>query len=153
MAKFFETSADIVELAEEIFDKTGLNSYGLQLKVMSVGKSKDVVKVSKANPTTEFLTKKEGIIQLQVYEAAFERLDDEARMMFLEMAFSNISYDLDKDKINVDNVPFHQVFRMRAKYGEAFLNKLELGYIIIDQIEEENKARKEEEKAAKSKNN
>lgn len=151
MAKFFETSADIVELAEEIFEKTSLNSYGLQLKVMSVGKSKDVVKVSKANPTTEFLTKKEGIIQLQVYEAAFERLDDEARIMFLEMAFSNISYDLDKDKINVDNVPFHQVFRMRAKYGETFLNKLELGYIIIDQIEEENKARKEEEKAAKSK--
>lgn len=149
MAKFFETSEDVVEMANEAFINAGLKDYGLTLKIMSVTKSKDVIKVSKANPTTEFLTKKEGIIQLQIYEAAFERLDDTAKSMFLEMALSNISYDFEKEKVNVDTVPFNQIFRMRQKYGNEFLDKLEMGYIIIQQIADEEKERKEAEKESK----
>ena len=52
MAKIFQTSDDIVELAEDVFDSTGLPQVGINLKVMSVTKSKDVLKVTKANATT-----------------------------------------------------------------------------------------------------
>ena len=36
MAKIFQTSDDIVELAEDVFDSTGLPQVGINLKVMSV---------------------------------------------------------------------------------------------------------------------
>ena len=57
MAKIFETSADISELAHKKFEETGLQQMGVTLKVMSLTKAKDVLKVSRANATTEFLTK------------------------------------------------------------------------------------------------
>ena len=62
MAKIFQTSDDIVELAENVFDSTGLPQVGINLKVMSVTKSKDVLKVTKANATTEFLTNKKDMV-------------------------------------------------------------------------------------------
>lgn len=48
MAKFFETSADIAELAQAKFEETGLPQMGIDLKVISVTKSKNVLKATKA---------------------------------------------------------------------------------------------------------
>lgn len=65
------------------------------------------------------------------------------------MALSNVSYDSEKDKIMVETNPFVQVFNMRRKYGEPFLNSLEYSYATIQQIEEENAEKKRQEKELK----
>ena len=157
MAKLFETSKDIAELAQDKFEDTGLAQMGINLKVVSTPKAKTVLKLTRANATTHFLTQKDVI--LLIYEEAFDRLPDAAKNVLMEGALSNVSYDTDKDRLNVDNDIAREIFRMRRKYDD-YVDMLETAYMLIEQIEDEEKRRKEEEKlkkaeerAAKKRNN
>ena len=51
--KLFDTSTDIVEMIDDKFEEIGLAVYGLDLRVISTTKSKDIIKVSKASATAE----------------------------------------------------------------------------------------------------
>lgn len=151
MGKLFATSEDINELLMEEFGNTNLDTYGISLKIMSTKKAKDIIKVTKASATTEFIINRESVIQVCVYEAAFDRLPDNEKHLLVEMAFSAITYDSEKDKLAVDSNPYTQLFNASKKYGaEKSLNTLELSYHVIAQIEQEEKERKEAEKAAKN---
>ena len=147
MAKFFETSQDIAELAQTKFEETGLPQMGIDLKVISVTKSKNVLKATKAGATIHYLTKKDAI--LVIYEEAFDRLTDEYKDKLMEGAISNISYDTEKDKLNVDGDIAKELFRMRKKY-ENYVDIMEASYIVIEEIEDEERRRKEEEKLKKA---
>ena len=147
MAKIFETSQDIAELAQEKFEETGLPQMGINLKVLSITKAKNVLKVSRANATTHFLTDKDVI--LIVYEEAFDRLSDEFKNKLMEGAISNISYDTEKDKLNVENDIAKEMFRMRRQH-ENYVDVVETSYLVVEQIEDEEKRRKEEEKLRKA---
>ena len=147
MAKFFETSADIAELAQAKFEETGLPQMGIDLKVISVTKSTNVLKATKAGATIQYLTKKDAI--LVIYEEAFDRLSDEYKEKLMEGAISNISYDTEKDKLNVDGDIAKELFRMRRKY-ENYVDVMEASYIVIEEIEDEERRRKEEEKLKKA---
>ena len=147
MAKLFETSADIAELAQKKFEDTGLPQMGINLKVMSVTKAKNVLKTSKAGATVQYITKKDAF--LVIYEEAFDRLTDEYKEKLMEGALSNISYDSEKDKLDVNGDVAKEIFRMRKKYNN-YVDIMETSYIIISEIEEEEKQRKEEERAAKA---
>ena len=153
MNKIFESSDEVVAIAREMFKETGLLNYGLTLKIMSVPKAKEILKVTKASPATEFLTNNEGIIQLFVFEKAFERLDENSQKMLLDMAFSNVWYDTDKDKLNIDTTPNAAIIRMRQKYGNDILDKVELALVTMQQIEEEEKEAKEAAREAKRNKN
>lgn len=147
MAKFFETSEDINELAQKKFEETGLAHIGINLKVMSVKKAKNVIKASKAGATIQYLTKKDAF--LLIYEEAFDRLSDEFKEKLMEGAISNLSYDSEKDKLNVEGDIAKEIFRMRRKYPN-YVDMMEASYIVIDSIEEEEKQKKEEEKIRKA---
>lgn len=147
MAKFFETSQDIAELVQSKWENTGLAQMGIELKLISVTKAKNVLKASKAGATINYLTKKDAF--LIIYEEAFDRLSDEYKERILEGALSNISYDTDKDKLNVETDIAKEIFRMRRKY-ENYVDIMEASYLVINQIEEEEKERKEAEKAQKA---
>ncbi len=147
MAKLFKTSEDIADMAQMIFDKTSLPQMGIELKILSTTKAKSIVKVSKTNPTLQYLTNQDAI--LIVYEEAFDRLSDEYKERLMEGALSNISYDTEKDKLNVDGDIAKEMFRMRKKY-DNYVDIMEASYIVIDTIEEEEKQKKEEEKARKA---
>jgi hypothetical protein len=147
MAKFFETSQDIAELVQSKWENTGLAQMGIELKLISVTKAKNVLKASKAGATINYLTKKDAF--LIIYEEAFDRLSDEYKERILEGALSNISYDTDKVKLNVETDIAKELFRMRRKY-ENYVDIMEASYLVINQIEEEEKERKEAEKAQKA---
>jgi len=151
MAKLFKTSEDIVELAESKFEETGLSMVGINFKVISTTKASDVVKVSKANATTEFLTKSGDMITMFVYEDAFDRLSDEYKEKLMEGALSNVSYDSEKDKLMVDNSRYGELIRMRRKY-EDYGDIVETSVMMIEQIATEEKEKKEQEKALKKLN-
>lgn len=157
MAKIFETSSDVQELIQDKFENTTLPQIGINLKVLSKTKAKQVVKASRASATTHFLTNKDVI--LTVYEDALDRLSDEFKEKIIEGALSNIVYDSEKDKISVEGDFAKELFRMRKKYPN-YVDIAETSYMVIEQIEEEEKQRKEDEKlrkaearAAKKKNN
>jgi hypothetical protein len=145
--KFFETSTDIAELAQAKFEETGLPQMGIELKLLSVTKAKNVLKASKAGATINYLTKKDAF--LIIYEEAFDRLSDEYKERIIEGALSNISYNTDKDKLNVETDIAKEMFRMRRKY-ENYIDIMETSYAVIEQIEDEERQRKEEEKARKA---
>ena len=147
MAKFFETSQDIAALVPSKWEETGLAQMGIELKLLSVTKAKNVLKASKAGATINYLTKKDAF--LIIYEEAFDRLSDEYKEKIIEGALSNISYDTDKDKLNVETDIAKELFRMRRKY-ENYIDIMEASYLVINQIEEEEKERKEAEKAQKA---
>jgi hypothetical protein len=147
MAKIFETAADIAELAQDKFEDTGLAQMGINLKVLSVTKSKNVLKVSKAGAILHGLTGKDVI--LVVYEEAFDRLSDEFKNKLMEGAISNITYDSEKDKLNVDGDFAKEIFRMRRKY-ENYVDVAETSYLVVEEIEDEERRRKEEEKLKKA---
>ena len=149
MAKFFDTNEELVKLVNKKYEETGLKGYNLILKVMSTNKSKDIAKVTRAGAITEFLTKRDNIFTIILVESVLERLSEEEQSMMIEMALSNISYNSEKDKIELDGSPFNQIFRMRRKYGDKFVNTLETCYLIAEQIEEEEKQRKADEREAK----
>ena len=145
--KIFETSKDIVELAEKKFWETSLAQLGINLKILSVTKSKNVLKVSRASAITQALTNKDVI--LTVYEDAFDRLSDEFKEKLIEGAISNIAYDTEKDKLSVESDIAKELFRMRKKYPN-YVDIVETAYLIVEQIEEEERQRKEEEKMRKA---
>ena len=145
--KFFETSEDIVALAQSKFEETGLPQMGIDLKVISVTKSKNILKATKAGATIHYLTKKDAI--LVIYEEAFDRLTDEYKEKLMEGAISNISYDTEKDKLNVESDIAKEIFRMRRKYGN-YTDIIEASYIVMEEIEDEERRRKEEEKLKKA---
>ena len=145
--KIYETSADIAELCQAKWEETGLAQMGIELKLISVTKAKNVLKASKAGATINYLTKKDAF--LIIYEEAFDRLSDEYKEKIIEGALSNISYDTDKDKLNVETDIAKELFRMRRKY-ENYIDIMEASYLVINQIEEEEKERKEAEKAQKA---
>ena len=144
--KLFETSKDIADLAQEKWENTGLAQMGIELKVISTPKAKSILKVQRANATTNYLTKKDVI--LIVFEEAFDRLTEEHKNLLMEGALSNISYDTDKDKLNVESDFAREIFRMRRKY-QNYVDVAEESYIVIETIEEEEKQRKEAERLAK----
>ena len=144
--KLFETSKDIADLAQEKWENTGLAQMGIELKVISTPKAKSILKVQRANATTNYLTKKDVI--LIVFEEAFDRLTEEHKNLLMEGAISNISYDTDKDKLNVDSDFAREIFRMRRKY-QNYVDVAEESYIVIETIEEEERQRKEAERLAK----
>jgi len=145
--KFFETSADIAELCQSKWEETGLAQIGIELKLISVTKAKNVLKASKAGATINYLTKKDALIV--IYEEAFDRLSDEYKEKLIEGCLSNITYNDERDKINVESDIAKELFRMRRKY-ENYVDIMEASYLAINQIEEEEKERKEAEKAQKA---
>ena len=147
MAKFFETSEDIARLAQAKFEETSLPQMGIELKIISTTKSKNILKASKASATVQYLTKRDAL--LVIYEEAFDRLSDEMKEKLMEGALSNISYDDEKDKVNVEGDIAKEIFRMRKKY-DNYVDMLEASYLAVEQIEEEEKQKKEEEKARKA---
>lgn len=138
MSRIFETDKDIANLVEERFSATGLDTIGLNLRVMSVTKQRDVVKANKATDATEFLIDTHGTVQVFVYEGVFSTLDEETQKFLIDMALSNISYNSEKDKIVVESNPYVSLFGMRKKFGDRADELLEASYLAIKQFEDKN---------------
>jgi len=156
MAKLFTTNEDVFKTIMNEWDNTNMAQIGIILKVMSTNKSKQVLKLSKASKTTEYLLREEDVLTLVVYEEAWDRLTELQQILLLRGLFSLISYDTEKERLNIDTRPYQDLFNMRhAKdaNGNEYLDKydevLECASLVIESIEEEERQKKEEEKEMK----
>lgn len=84
-----------------------------------------------------------------MYEEAFDRLNDEQKRKLMEGVLSNVSYDTEKEKLNIDNSRYGEAIRMRRKYSD-YGDIIETSVLVIEEIQEEEKQRKEEEKERKA---
>lgn len=156
MAKLFKTSEDIYSFIDNVWQETELPMLGVELKIISTPKAKQVLKLSKASATTEYLLRQDSVLTLVVYEEAWDRLSDLNKILLVKGVFSVVSYDREKDRLNIDNRPYADLFNMRHtkdangnEYLDMYDNTLETASLAISQIEDEEKERKEAEKEAK----
>lgn len=141
--KLFKTDEDIANLAFDVFNETGLAQLGISLKVMSVNKSREILKISKANATTEFLTNSDDIICLYIFQSVFDKLTDEQKIILLEGIFTRVFFDTEKDKLIINSDQYYDVFSMGKKYGNHYVETLETAYLIKESVEEELNKNKE----------
>lgn len=156
MAKLFKTSDDVFNFIDNIWQDTTCARVGVNLKIMSTPKAKQVLKLSKASPVTEALIREDDVITLVVYEEAWDRLSDLNRLLLVKGAFSVVGYDMEKDRLVIDNKPYADLFNMRhatdengKEYLDLYDNTLETASLAIQQIEDEEREKKEEEKERK----
>ena len=156
MAKLFKTSDDVFEFIDNVWQTTGCASIGVNLKVISTSKAKQILKLSKASASTEFLIREDDVITLVVYEEAWDRLSELNKLLLVKGAFSIVSYDTEHDKIVIDNRPYADLFNMRHavdnngnEYLDVYDNTIEAASLVIEQIEDEERQKKEEEKERK----
>ena len=148
MAKFFELSEENQQIFDDVWQKSGMFNY-IDLKVVGTPKAKEVIKVQKTNPYAEYLGKCPDSIIVTVYEEVFDRLDDKNKKLLVEDALNLVSYDSEKDKINVGAPQIVITVGGRMKYGEDLINAAETGVLAIQQLEDEKREQKELEKANK----
>lgn len=156
VAKLFKTDDNILDVIENEWSETSLSGLGIVLEVISTNKSKQILKLSKASKTVEYLLRKEDMIMLTVYENAWKQLPPLDQRLLLKGVFSLVYYDCERERLNIDNRPYQDLFNMRHTKdanGNDFLDKydnaLEKASLIIESIEEEERKKKEEEKEAK----
>lgn len=151
MAKFFEISDENKILIENTFSETGLDNY-INLKIVGTPKAKELIKVTKANPLAEYVGKIPDSVVCTLYEEAFDRLDEKTKKILITDAFNCVGYDTEKDKILVGVPQIVVTVAGMHKYGDELINAAEMGVMMIQEVEEERKAKKEMEKASKKKN-
>lgn len=157
MAKLFKTSDDIYEFITNEWSNTQSSEIGVRLKVISTQKAKQILKLSKASATTEYLIREQDVLTLVVYEAAWDRLSEMDKILLLKGIFSVVSYDTEKERLIIDNRPYADLFNMRHakdangnEYLDQYDNTLETCALLLQYMEEEEKQAKEEEKARKA---
>lgn len=157
MAKLFKTSDDIYEFITNEWSNTENSKIGVRLKVISTQKAKQILKLSKASATTEYLIREQDVLTLVVYEEAWDRLSEMNKILLLKGIFSVVSYDTEKERLIIDNRPYADLFNMRHtkdangnEYLDKYDNTLETCALLLQQIEDEQKQAKEEEKARKA---
>ena len=157
MAKLFKTSDDIYEFITNEWNNTENSKIGVRLKVISTQKAKQILKLSKASATTEYLIREQDVLTLVVYEEAWDRLSEMNKILLLKGIFSVVSYDTEKERLIIDNRPYADLFNMRHtkdangnEYLDQYDNTLETCALLLQQIEDEQKQAKEEEKIRKA---
>lgn len=164
MAKLIKTDESIREEIDSIITNKAklLVEMGIPMHYMSTKKAKDIIKITKASPATEFMASQnkigdsvlDGMLLICVYEEAWDRLGEDNKEMIVELALNGVEYDTEKDKLNVTNDNLRNAFQLCQKYGaEKTMNALEASYLVIQQIDDEERERKEAQKLAKGKKN
>ena len=158
MAKFFKADESIVKLVDQIADELGLAQYGIDFETLDVVNLKEVVKIVKANEYAEYLSGREDLILVLVNGEAFDLLPETApegeidnRYMWLRLAMDQISYDSEKEKINIGTPSITVPIGVYEKYKNAAVDSALLAQYTLAQMAER-KAQERAERAAQKKN-
>lgn len=149
MGKYSKASEELEEMVLEISNELGLAHMGIDFQALNVTKSKDVCKVVRANELAEYASKRKDLIFVICYEDAFDLVDDKTKYMWLRMAMENVSYDSEKDKINIGGPQIIVPLGFSEKYGNLAIDSAKLGLYTIAQIAEKKKEEAERKRAEK----
>ena len=157
MAKFFKADESIVKIVDEIADELGLAQYGIDFETLDVVNLKEVVKIVKANEYAQYLSNRENLILVFINGEAFDLLPDtpnegevDNKYMWLRLAMEQISYDSEKDKINIGCPTLTIPVGCWEKYGKATVDSALLAQYTLAQMAEK-KAQERAERAAQKK--
>ena len=148
MAKLSQVSQETQELVDKVVEESGLVHF-MNIKCLSITKQKQVVKVSRANATTEYFGNCPDTVILYIFESVLDRLTDEQKELVIRDAVNQIFFDSDKDKIIIKPPQICATVKKKKKWGNKLIDTLETCVHVMEEIEEEEKERKEAEKNKK----
>jgi hypothetical protein len=101
--KFFPMSSDIEEIVREVMqnDTPYISTLGLNFKYLGTVKQPTVIKISKQNDLTEYLTEESQLIVITIFEEAFELLTNQYKRLIIANALNAIEYDSEKDRLTI----------------------------------------------------
>lgn len=157
MAKFFKADESIVKLVDKIANELALSQNGIDFEVLDVVNLKEVVKIVKANEYAEYLSNRESLVLVLINQEAFDLLPEgqdengvDNRYMWLRLAMDQISYDSEKDKINIGCPTLTIPVGCWEKYGKVTVDSALLAQYTLAQMAER-RAEERAEKAAQKK--
>ena len=151
--KLREASEEYVKLVKQVADEIGIGKY-VEMNVFDMMKSnKDVIKVKKTSEPMEVKLDGEDMIDVYIYEAAFDLVEEKTQRLWVENALCQVAYDLEKGKLIIGKEPSITLpLGMYTKYKDVAVQQLELAALTIQQIKEKEKEAKAAEKAERKKN-
>jgi len=151
--KLREASEEYVKLVKQVADEIGIGKY-VEMNVFDMMKSnKDVIKVKKTSEPMEVKLDGEDMIDVYIYEAAFDLVEEKTQRLWIENALCQVAYDLEKGKLIIGKEPSITLpLGMYNKYKDVAVQQLELAALTIQQIKEKEKEAKAAEKAERKKN-
>jgi hypothetical protein len=146
MSKITKASDDVTNAIQEVVDKMGLTLYA-RFFALNISGQKQLVKVTKASPTTEYFSNTSDSIIVYINEEIYDMLEPKQRNMLIANALYGVDYDDEKDKLNVNQPELGISMQGYQKYGSDLVDAAEAVQLALQQLKE----RKENEKAAKKK--
>lgn len=146
--KLIKASDDIIEFIDKILESTGLKGY-IEFRMLNNESQKALVTVSKGNNTVEYFAGVSPIVVIYINENVWYRIDDDRmREILVRDALTGISYDTEKDKLNINKPDINIYAGSYMKYGESLIQAAETVTLALRQIDDE----KKEARAAKKGN-
>jgi hypothetical protein len=149
MGKLRLASPEVEKLVQDVAQEMGLIQQGLEFQALCTTKAKEIVKVSKAGEVAEVMSDKENLLVVIVYEDAFDVVDEKTRFMWTRMALDSVVYDSEKNKVTLSAPMITMTLGCYQKFGNVATQHAELALHTIQQLEDAEKQRKAEAKAAK----
>lgn len=153
MAKYARDLDEALERkVKDLANAAGFREMGITVEPIRLKSKKSYGEVIKANELVTLFTGDSDILCVAVNEELFDNLDDQSQNVLIELLLSQVWYDSEKEKIVITKPELNVSIGMYNKYKEIAVQKLELAYYTLQQLEEkrkEEKARKKE--AAKAK--
>ena len=150
MAKYSrELDGALEKKVKELASAAGLREQGITIEPIALNSKKSYGEVIKANELVTLFTGDSDMVCVAINERLFLELDDQSQTVLIESLLSQIWYDDEKDKIVITKPELNVGLGMYHKYKEIAVQKLELAYYTLQQLEDKKKAEKEAKKAAK----
>ena len=153
MAKLEKASDDIIEFITGIIESHALDSFAT-FRFFELPKQKELIKVTKANATSEYFAKTTDMCTIFVNPRIWDKLEDRQKTLLTENALNGVYYDEKDDgsgKLVVDQPNLMISSDCYAKFGSDLVDAAEVAMHAFVQVKEEDKKAREAKKAEKKK--
>ena len=150
MAKYSRELDETLERkVKELANAAGFREMGITVEPIRLNSKKSYGEVIKANELVTLFTGDVDMICIAINEELFENLDEQSQDVLIESLLSQVFYDSEKEKISIIKPELNVGLGMYHKYKEVAVQKLELAYYTLQQLEEKRKEEKAAKKAAR----
>lgn len=159
MAKLDKAPDHVIDFIEDIIENETTLARYVTWKILAVEKQKELIKISKASATVEYLAKCTDCIVIYVNEQMFDLMapdnvnDVDLRKLLIKDALSMVNIiendNTGRMKIKIEKPQICISVDGYQNMGSDLVRASELQSIIIKKAEQDERERKEQEKLAK----
>jgi hypothetical protein len=159
MSKLTKTSDYIENFIEDVIANETMLERLITWRILSNNKQKELIKITKSSAVTEYFAKMTDSVIIYVNEELFDRMSPQHedaidyRKIIIEDALATIQC-IENDntgemKINITKPEIQITKGCYEKYGQKLINAAECVVLALEQIKDEEKAKKEAKKNKK----